>query len=614
MKNLFAALLVSLFLAISPNLFAQNVSINADGSLADTSAMLDISSTTKGVLLPRMTTSQQNAIILPAKGLTIFNTTLNSIMINVGTSVSPVWSAVTAGSIDTSSITNFSVKVRSLLSATAPITYSNGLIGISQSGTSTNGYLSSTDWNSFNNKQPQLNGTGFVKANGTTISYDNSTYITGNQSISFNPTGDVTGIAVGTTTLTPNLTIGANKVLNTMLAKMPTLTLKGNNTGGTANVSDLTVAQVNAILPVFTSTLNGLTPLSGGGTTNFLRADGIWAAPSSNAWNITGNSGTSYATNFLGTTDNKSLRFRTNNAEQMIIDSTGNVGIGISAFDPVQPEKLLVNAGTHPNNGSVINSTPINAIGTSNGFQQIQVQNRSYGNYASSDLIAASDGTTNGTKPVNTETNYVDLGINSSGYTNNNSNILNQPYTSYLYATSPQTFYIGNGYSGEDIVFFTNHGPTNTNNTADGYELMRLTGGTSVGGAATQQVTIGTPTPNGTNKLTVNGSISASAFNVSSDRRLKTNITSLHYGLKEILALQPVSYNWKKTPATDKQLGLIAQDAKKIMPETVSGNEATGTLSINYTELIPVLINAVKDQQKEIDELKKDIEALKSKK
>jgi len=60
---------------------------------------------------------------------------------------------------------------------------------------------------------------------------------------------------------------------------MPTLTLKGNNTGSTANPLDLTVAQVNAILPVFTSALNGLAPLSGGGTTNFLRADGTWAAP-----------------------------------------------------------------------------------------------------------------------------------------------------------------------------------------------------------------------------------------------------------------------------------------------------------------------------------------------
>lgn len=62
---------------------------------------------------------------------------------------------------------------------------------------------------------------------------------------------------------------------------MATLTLKGNNTGSTANPLDLTVAQVNAILPVFTSSLNGLAPFSGGGTTNFLRADGTWANPSS---------------------------------------------------------------------------------------------------------------------------------------------------------------------------------------------------------------------------------------------------------------------------------------------------------------------------------------------
>lgn len=75
--------------------------------------------------------------------------------------------------------------------------------------------------------------------------------------------------------------IATNTVANSNLAQMPTLTIKGNDTGGTANAADLTVAQVNAILPVFTSTLNGLAPLSGGGTTNFLRADGTWATPPS---------------------------------------------------------------------------------------------------------------------------------------------------------------------------------------------------------------------------------------------------------------------------------------------------------------------------------------------
>jgi len=70
-----------------------------------------------------------------------------------------------------------------------------------------------------------------------------------------------------------------SQIKNKFLAQMPTLTIKGNNTGGTANPLDLTVAQVNAILPAFTSSLNGLAPSSGGGTTNFLRADGTWAAP-----------------------------------------------------------------------------------------------------------------------------------------------------------------------------------------------------------------------------------------------------------------------------------------------------------------------------------------------
>lgn len=79
---------------------------------------------------------------------------------------------------------------------------------------------------------------------------------------------------------TQTLTLGWTGTLaNARLANMAATTIKGNNTGSAAAPIDLTVAQVNAILPVFTSTLNGLAPLSGGGTANFLRADGTWAAP-----------------------------------------------------------------------------------------------------------------------------------------------------------------------------------------------------------------------------------------------------------------------------------------------------------------------------------------------
>lgn len=61
------------------------------------------------------------------------------------------------------------------------------------------------------------------------------------------------------------------------------------------------------------------------------------------AWSLTGNTGTSSATNFMGTTDNVSLRFRTNNSEKMIIDSLGNVGIGTVA--PASNARLAINDG-----------------------------------------------------------------------------------------------------------------------------------------------------------------------------------------------------------------------------------------------------------------------------
>ena len=71
--------------------------------------------------------------------------------------------------------------IKALFSASAPLSYSNGVYSISQATTASNGYLSSTDWNTFNGKT-LLNGTGFVKATGTTITYDNTSYLplTGN--------------------------------------------------------------------------------------------------------------------------------------------------------------------------------------------------------------------------------------------------------------------------------------------------------------------------------------------------------------------------------------------------------------------------------------------------
>jgi hypothetical protein len=87
-------------------------------------------------------------------------------------------------------------------------------------------------------------------------------------------TGDVTNTAGSLST-----TIANGAVSNAKMANMAANTVKGNNTGSAATPIDLTAAQVNAMLPLFGTTSNGLAPSSGGGTLNYLRADGAWVAP-----------------------------------------------------------------------------------------------------------------------------------------------------------------------------------------------------------------------------------------------------------------------------------------------------------------------------------------------
>lgn len=66
-------------------------------------------------------------------------------------------------SVDTSNISNFYSKVRSLFSGTSPITFNNGTIGITQASGSTNGYLSSADWNNFNAKAPSSGSSNYIQ-------------------------------------------------------------------------------------------------------------------------------------------------------------------------------------------------------------------------------------------------------------------------------------------------------------------------------------------------------------------------------------------------------------------------------------------------------------------
>ena len=100
----------------------------------------------------------------------------------------------------------------------------------------------------------------------------------------------------------------------------------------------------------------------------------------------------------------------------------------------------------------------------------------------------------------------------------------------------------------------------------------------------------------------------AGNLSINSDARLKANIISLGSTLSKLLLIDGKSYTMKKDESEKQKIGLLAQDIEKVFPELVS--ESHGVKSVNYQGLVPVLINALKEQQSEIDELKTMLKTL----
>lgn len=127
----------------------------------------------------------------------------------------------------------------------------------------------------------------------------------------------------------------------------------------------------------------------------------------------------------------------------------------------------------------------------------------------------------------------------------------------------------------------------------------------------TQAGNVGIGTTNPSYTLHVNGSVAGtSAYNNLSDKRYKKDILPIENALGKILALNGVTFNWDKE-ATDMNLddnnhiGLLAQDVEEIVPQAVTtGTDENETKSVAYTDLVPVLIEAIKELKAEIDLLK----------
>ena len=100
------------------------------------------------------------------------------------------------------------------------------------------------------------------------------------------------------------------------------------------------------------------------------------------------------------------------------------------------------------------------------------------------------------------------------------------------------------------------------------------------------------------------------SINNPSDINLKNNIEQIKSDANILKNLNPVSFTFKDDDQNKKHYGFIAQELENLYPELVSNNEL-GFKTVNYIEMIPILLSQMKNMQQEIDKLKDEIKKIK---
>ena len=114
------------------------------------------------------------------------------------------------------------------------------------------------------------------------------------------------------------------------------------------------------------------------------------------------------------------------------------------------------------------------------------------------------------------------------------------------------------------------------------------------------------------------GDITSFSSTTSSDKRLKKNIKTIEYGLEDVLQLRGVEFDWKEKRDGKHDIGFIAQEVQEIIPEVINeipnkDNDEDKYLGVDYSKIVPLLVESIKEQQIQIDSLKNEIELLKNK-
>lgn len=326
------------------------------------------------------------------------------------------------------------------------------------------------------------------------------------------------------------------------------------------------------------------------------------------------NGGNSFGTTaILGTKDKNNLNLITNNTTRMTIDAnTGIVNIPTRLdvgmlFAPAN-NTLNVLGNTNISNLNIgqefrLNSTlPLGDIDRDEVLVIDTTLQRQVKKIPTSSFktIYNSDGTLTGNRTI-------DMAGKSLFFANGGVTFKNVMSATNIFMNASgndaSIFYLKGLYGNNDLALSgSKNGPH-----------IYITNGGNVG--------IGTTSP--AYKLDVNGDAKCNTLYTSqiqgiSDERLKKEISPIQGALAKILQLQGVTYTWRKDMEkqagyifkTGTDYGVIAQEIQKILPELVQ-KDAKGFLTVDYVHITPVLIEAMKEQEKEIEGLKNEVQELK---
>lgn len=549
------------------------------GTVTSVSATAPLSST--GGATPTITITNPipvvnggtNTSVIGTAGSVIYSNGTQQVSTAVGTSgqvltsngaAAPSWSTPAGGVSSVSAVgpITSSGGATPTISITSPIPIANGGTSATLANAALNNLLPSQAGNGGKHLATDGTNAGWTNANSGTVTTIN--------------TG--TGLSGGPITTSGTLSISPTGVT-------------ASNYGSATTIPTFTVNAQGQITNAANVTISGALP---SGTTNqTLYHNGTsWVAS-----NTIANSGTSVTVNGSTTvTGSQAIGGSMTVTSSAILNNGLTVNGNITSIN----NGLQISSGT-PGAGKVL--TSVDGLGTTTW---------SLPTTGVSSVTATSPlSSTGGSTPTISITNPIPL---ANGGTNSS---LSAVSGGVVYSTTSSFSITPAGTSGQVLTSNGAAAPSWTtpsggiSGTGTAGNIAKFSGATSIGNSILfddgTNVGVGAA-PGGSYKLQVNGLIGSTGINETSDQRYKKNIFTIENALQKVMLLRGVNYLWRTEEFKEKnfgsapQIGLIAQEVEKIIPQVVT-TDASGYKAVEYSKLVSLLIEAVKEQQEQIQSL-----------